>query len=281
MLPSRPISNYPHDLLQGGAGKGCGTLKGCLVPGALSCISPQPAHPLCTQPLIPTLYCLLILTVHLFSPRTPTHTPSEMVGLVRVHAGTDGKPSSQSTVSLGPNSTVRSSSIRNRSIFSPTPPPPTTCIWSPSKVQIFDLISLPLMVSLQVTEGMTGCVHNVIEPMVVNTIPKHRKRCPGSPLSPSLSLGLPPRSLSPIVWLQPLLLGWDGGRLLSKEGAHSEMFLLLPSGLAPFFPVPLTKGVFSANLSPQRLSGSSGGIFTLWDGSLGKETEKCMYFPQG
>lgn len=44
--PIKAISNYQHDLLQGGAGKGRGTLKGCLVPGALSCIAPQPAQPL-------------------------------------------------------------------------------------------------------------------------------------------------------------------------------------------------------------------------------------------
>lgn len=49
------------------------------------------------------------------------HTPSEMVGLVSVQAGTDGEPSPQSAVSLAPSSTVRSSSIRNRSILSPGP----------------------------------------------------------------------------------------------------------------------------------------------------------------
>lgn len=94
--------------------------------------------------------------------------------------------------------------------------------------------------------------------------------------------GAPPPEASPHPLAPAFAIGVGvEGRLLSKEGAHSEMFLLLPSGLAPFFPVPQNKGVFSANLSPQRLNGSSGGSFMLWDGSISKETEKRVYFPQG
>lgn len=126
-----------------------------------------------------------------------------------------------------------------------------------------------------------GCVHTVIEPTVVHSIPKHRKGCQGALSAHPCPWGSPPEaSPHPLAPAFAIGVGVEG-RLLSKEGAHSEMFLLLPSGLAPFFPVPQNKGVFSANLSPQRLNGSSGGSFMLWDGSVSKETEKRVYFPQG
>lgn len=94
-----------------------------------------------------------------------------------------------------------------------------TCTQSDSKVQMLQLVSLLLQVSFQVTWGVMGCVHPVIEPMVVKPIPKYR----GALSTCHCAWGLPPRSLLPILWLQHLLSGWGH---LSKEGSHSEIFFL-------------------------------------------------------
>lgn len=109
-----------------------------------------------------------------------------------------GKRLHRSILSLGPTSTVPSFPTRTGCPLpwvSSSPTPRHTCTPSDSKVQMLQLISVLLQVSFQVTWGVMGCVHPVIESMVVKPIPKHR----GALSTCGCAWGLPPRSLLPIL----------------------------------------------------------------------------------